>query len=146
MGLRGLPSKALQVNDGWVIAANIAADLAAWTRLLGHDDPELRDANPAYAALPRLAPPRPARPPRPPADPRHQPRLAMGGRVPHLLAPALRPARTRLTSTNHPHRHGRRHTPARSEPVRTRAPREPRPPRPAKDKRTYTRKRYQHSQ
>ena len=36
-----------QVNQGWVLAANIAADLAAWTRLLGHDsDDELRDANP----------------------------------------------------------------------------------------------------
>jgi hypothetical protein len=47
MGLRGLPSKTWQVNCGWVIAANIAADLAAWTRLLGHcDDPELRDAGP----------------------------------------------------------------------------------------------------
>jgi hypothetical protein len=47
MGLRGLPSKTWQVNSGWVLAANIAADLAAWTRLLGHgDDPELRDANP----------------------------------------------------------------------------------------------------
>jgi hypothetical protein len=47
MGLRNLPSKTWQVNRGWVIAANIAADLAAWTRLLGHrDDPELRDANP----------------------------------------------------------------------------------------------------
>jgi hypothetical protein len=47
MGLRGLPSKTWQVNAGWVIAANIAADLAAWTRLLGHaDDPELRDADP----------------------------------------------------------------------------------------------------
>ncbi|HEY1699352.1 MAG TPA: transposase, partial [Trebonia sp.] len=47
MGLRGLPSKTWQVNCGWVIAANIAADLAAWTRLLGHaDDPELRDADP----------------------------------------------------------------------------------------------------
>jgi hypothetical protein len=47
MGLRGLPSKTWQVNCGWVIAANIAADLAAWTRLLGHgDDEELRDANP----------------------------------------------------------------------------------------------------
>jgi hypothetical protein len=29
-----------------VIAANIAADLAAWTRLLGHSDDELREANP----------------------------------------------------------------------------------------------------
>ena len=47
MGLRGLPSKMWQVNQGWVLAANIAADLAAWTRLLGHDsDDELRDANP----------------------------------------------------------------------------------------------------
>jgi hypothetical protein len=47
MGLRNLPSKTWQVNRGWVIAANIAADLAAWTRLLGcHDDEELRDAGP----------------------------------------------------------------------------------------------------
>jgi hypothetical protein len=44
---RNLPSKAWQVNTGWVIAANIAADLAARTRLLGlHDDPGLRDADP----------------------------------------------------------------------------------------------------
>ncbi len=47
MGLRGLPSKTWQVNAGWVAAANIAADLAAWTRLLGHaGEPELRDAGP----------------------------------------------------------------------------------------------------
>jgi len=47
MGLRALPSKTWQVNAGWVIAANIAADLAAWTRLLGHcDDEELREAAP----------------------------------------------------------------------------------------------------
>src|SRR6185437_462706 len=47
MGLRGLPSKSWQVNAGWVIAANIAADLTAWTRLLGHhDDEELRGAEP----------------------------------------------------------------------------------------------------
>jgi hypothetical protein len=47
MGLRNLPSKTWQVNAGWVIAANIAADLAAWTRLLGHcDDADLRDADP----------------------------------------------------------------------------------------------------
>ena len=47
MGLRALPSKTWQVNAGWVIAANIAADLAAWTRLLGHcDDGELREAGP----------------------------------------------------------------------------------------------------
>jgi hypothetical protein len=47
MGLRGLPSKCWQVNCGWVITANIAADLAAWTRLLGcHDDDDLREACP----------------------------------------------------------------------------------------------------
>jgi hypothetical protein len=47
MGLRNLPSKTWQVNAGWVITANIAADLTAWTRLLGcHDDEELRDADP----------------------------------------------------------------------------------------------------
>jgi hypothetical protein len=47
MGLRNLPSKTWQVNCGWVIAANIAADLTAWTRLLGLcDDPELREADP----------------------------------------------------------------------------------------------------
>ena len=47
MGLRGLPSKTWQVNAGWVAAANIAADLAAWTRLLGHAaEPGLRDAGP----------------------------------------------------------------------------------------------------
>ena len=46
LGLRGLPSKSWQVNKGWVIAANIAADLTAWTRLLGFADPELRAANP----------------------------------------------------------------------------------------------------
>jgi hypothetical protein len=47
MGLRNLPSKTWQVNAGWVAAANIAADLTAWTRLLGlTDDTELRDADP----------------------------------------------------------------------------------------------------
>ena len=47
MGLRNLPSKSWRVNCGWVIAANIAADLTAWTRLLGfHDDADLRDADP----------------------------------------------------------------------------------------------------
>jgi hypothetical protein len=47
MGLRNLPSRAYQVNKGWVLAANIAADLTAWARLLGlHDQEELRDATP----------------------------------------------------------------------------------------------------
>ena len=47
MGLRNLPSKSWQVNAGWVIAANLAADLTAWTRLLGlHDIEDLREASP----------------------------------------------------------------------------------------------------
>jgi DDE family transposase len=47
MGLRNLPSKTWQVNCGWILAAGIAADLTAWTRLLGlHDQDELRDAEP----------------------------------------------------------------------------------------------------
>jgi hypothetical protein len=47
MGLRNLPSKTWQVNCGWVLAANIAADLAAWCRLLGlHDCGDLKDAEP----------------------------------------------------------------------------------------------------
>ena len=47
MGLRNLPSRTWQVNTGRVIAANIAADLAAWTRLLGfRDHQDLRDADP----------------------------------------------------------------------------------------------------
>jgi hypothetical protein len=47
MGLRNLPSKAWQVNCGWVLAANIAADLTAWTRLLGVcDEEDLREADP----------------------------------------------------------------------------------------------------
>src|SRR5580658_2764774 len=47
MGLRGLPSKTWQVNCGWVIAANIAADLTAWIRLLGlYDIEDRREAEP----------------------------------------------------------------------------------------------------
>lgn len=47
MGLRNLPSKSWTVNRGWVLAANIANDLDAWTRLLGlHDHPDLAHAEP----------------------------------------------------------------------------------------------------
>ncbi len=126
MGLRNLPSKTWQVNCGWVIAANIAADLTAWTRLLGcHGDPDLRDAAPDTlryriwhipARLTRHARERVLR---------ISPELAMEGRVPHLLAAAVRPAGTRLTSTSHPATR-EEDDPARSEPVRTRASRAPR--------------------
>jgi hypothetical protein len=47
MGLRNLPSKSWTINRSWVLAANIAADLQAWTRLLGlHDQPDLVDGEP----------------------------------------------------------------------------------------------------
>jgi len=47
MGLRNLPSKAWQASRGWVIAANIAAGLTAWTRLLGLcDHGDLSKADP----------------------------------------------------------------------------------------------------
>ena len=47
MGLRNLPSKTWLVNCGWVLAANLAADLAAWCRLLGlYDQEDLKDAEP----------------------------------------------------------------------------------------------------
>jgi hypothetical protein len=40
-------SKTWQVNTGWVLAANIAGDLTAWTRLLGlHGCDGLKDAEP----------------------------------------------------------------------------------------------------
>ena len=46
-GLRNLPSKTWAVNCGWVLAANIAADLDAWCRLLGlYDQADLKDAEP----------------------------------------------------------------------------------------------------
>jgi hypothetical protein len=46
-GLRNLPSHRWRVNRGWVLAANLAADIDAWTRLLGlHDQPGLVHAEP----------------------------------------------------------------------------------------------------
>ena len=47
MGLRNLPSKAWSVNLGWVLTTCLAADIDAWTRLLGlHDTPDLARAEP----------------------------------------------------------------------------------------------------
>lgn len=48
VGLGLLPSKSWQLNAAWVLAAALAADLDAWTRLLLlHDKPELAAAEPA---------------------------------------------------------------------------------------------------
>lgn len=46
-GLHNLPSASWQVNTAWMLAANIAADLDAWSRLLGFaSDAELERAEP----------------------------------------------------------------------------------------------------
>lgn len=47
MGLHNLPSKCFTTNQGWMLAANLAADLDAWLRLLAlHDQDGLADAEP----------------------------------------------------------------------------------------------------
>lgn len=44
-GLRLLPSQSWTVNESWILAANIAADLDTWLKLLGlHDQEGLADA------------------------------------------------------------------------------------------------------
>ena len=99
MGLYNLPSKTWAVNRGWVLAANIAADLAAWCRLLGlYDCEDLKDAEPGTLRRAAAEPARPAGPPRPRPGAEDQPHLALERGLPGLLAPAVRPARTRLTS------------------------------------------------
>ena len=47
VGLGLLPSTSFQLNTAWILAATLAADLDAWTRLLLlHDEPELATAQP----------------------------------------------------------------------------------------------------
>jgi hypothetical protein len=47
MGLHNLPSKSWEVNQGWMLSANLAADLDAWMRLLAlHDIDGLAEAEP----------------------------------------------------------------------------------------------------
>ena len=96
------PPRPGRSTRGWVIAANIAADLTAWTRLLGLcDHQDLRDADPDTLRY-RIWHIPARRPARPRAHPQDQPGLALAGRIPHLLAAALRAASTCMTSTNHP--------------------------------------------
>src|ERR1019366_6727748 len=96
MGLRNLPSKCWTVNCGWVLAANIAADLAAWCQLLGlYDCDDLKDAEPQTLRF----------------------------RLWHLPAAALRPARAHLTSVNRTYDRRKETAPARVKPVPPRAPR-----------------------
>src|SRR6266699_450732 len=86
MGLRNLPSKTWVVNCGWVLAARPVRLRRPQGRRAGH------------AALPVAEPARPAGPPRPRPRAEDQPDLALEGGIPGLLAAAVRPARTRLTS------------------------------------------------
>jgi hypothetical protein len=123
MGLRNLPSKTWQVNCGWVLAANIAADLTAWNRLLGfHDCADLKDAEPdtlrpgsgtslpAWCTTPASASSRSARTGH---GSRHSSRAGNGS------APCQHPP-----DQQQPTPAKRKETiPARSEPVRTRVPR-----------------------
>ena len=82
-----------------MLAANVAADLAAWCRLLGlYDQEDLKDAEPDTLRYRLLSLPSPAGPPRPRPGAEDQPDLALERGVPDLLAAAVRPARTSLTS------------------------------------------------
>jgi hypothetical protein len=122
MGLRNLPSKTWVVNCGWVLAANLAADLAAWIRLLGlYDCEDLNDAEPDTLRYRLLSLPARAGPPRPRPRAEDQPHLALERRLPDLLAPAVRPARTRLTSHPRPRdpEGGRRRSRSRCRPGHT---------------------------
>ena len=85
-----------------MLAANLAADLVAWCRLLGlYDCEDLKDAEPDTLRYRLLSlPARRSATPRPSAE--DQPQLALEGAVPDLLAGALCPARTRLTATPSP--------------------------------------------
>ena len=66
VGLGLLPSTSWQLNVAWVLAAALAADLDAWTRLLLlHGEPELAAAEPERSAgscttCPPASPPTPA--------------------------------------------------------------------------------------
>jgi hypothetical protein len=141
MGLRNLPSKSWQVNCGWVLAANIAADLTARTRLLGFsDDEDLRDAAPDTlryriwhlpARLARHARERVLK--TSPDWPWKDAFLTCWQRLCALPAPA-RPARTTPATRKEA-------WPARSEPAPTRAPRAPPHDRPRKANRHHTRNR-----
>jgi hypothetical protein len=92
-GLRNLPSRRWTVNRGWALAANLAADIDVWTRLLGlHDQPDLAHAEPRHFAVSPLASARPPERTRP-ATPayNHPHHLALAPRVHPVLATSRRP-------------------------------------------------------
>ncbi|MFE5681494.1 transposase [Streptomyces erythrochromogenes] len=100
MGLHNLPSKSFTTNQGWMPAANLAADLDTWLRLLAlHDQDRLADAEPdtmrfrLYHLPARLAAH---------ARRRHL-RLAPGSRLRPGMAAPDRLDRRHLTSRPRPH-------------------------------------------
>jgi hypothetical protein len=71
---------------------------AKWRTLFGRALCGSQRRRAGHAALPAAEPARPAGPPRPRPGAEDQPDLALEGGIPGLLAAAVRPARTRLTS------------------------------------------------
>jgi len=113
MGLRNLPSQSWTVNQGWVLAANIAADLDAW-------DPSARPARPTrpcprragHPALPAVASTRETHRPRPTAMAHDQRNVALGHRLHDLLEPPQPATRTHLSRRRNPDHHRQEQTPA----------------------------------
>jgi hypothetical protein len=125
------PQWKVMFTCGWAIteadeAAITALPADAWRPGIRQDGSIEQDKE---VAEPGLAPTRQARRPRPPAHRRPQPRLALDGCLHHLLEPPARTHGTRLTSINSPAKR-KEDTPARSEPVHTRAHRDQHAPRP----------------
>ena len=137
MGLRGLPSKIFQVNEGWVLAANIAADsppgpASSATKMTRNSATltRLRCAT-ASGIFPRNSPVMPAS---------AFSRSAPTGPGPTSSLPAgTGSARSPRRPDQHEQsqRRGRSTTPARSEPVPTRARRARHTARPARTNRAY---------
>ncbi len=102
MGLHNLPSKSWTVNESWMLAANLAADLDAWLRLLAlHDQGDLADAEPDTMRF-RIYPARPTGDTRPPPSPPSGDHLALGRRVHPGLETAHRLACHHLTENRCP--------------------------------------------
>ncbi|MET8624469.1 transposase [Kitasatospora sp. NPDC004669] len=132
VGLHNLPSQDWTVNRAWMLTCNLAADLDAWSRLLGlHDHADLADAEPAtmryrlYHLPAKLT-----------RHVRHR-WLTLSRtwpwpwRVRHLLEAAQPTARTELTRRQQPDENRRRspHNPGAVEPGRSRSDTRRSPPR-----------------
>ncbi|MFM9444317.1 transposase [Streptomyces acidiscabies] len=123
MGLANLPSQSWQVNTGWMLAANLAADLDTWLRLLTlHDQDGLEDAEPDTIRL-RLCH-LPARLARhcPPSHPARRADLAVGSGVHHQSEQAHPTSGRHLAAGSRPAEDQEGGQPATSGPVEPGAP------------------------